>query len=49
LDGPLKEREGAIIRLNRRQRCAEVLLATEGIRRTIWLSYEVMEVKEGTT
>ena len=36
LDGPLKELEGKIVKINKRQKCA-------GIKNIIWLSYELIE------
>jgi transcriptional antiterminator NusG len=46
IDGPLKEWEGNIIKLNSRAKCAEVKIDTEGIIHTVWLSFEVINVIE---
>ena len=43
LEGPLKEQEGKIVKINKRQKCAGVKLEGEGIKQVIWLSYEVIE------
>jgi transcriptional antiterminator NusG len=40
IEGPLKEMEGNIVRINKRQKCAEVKIEGEGIKHTMWLSYE---------
>ena len=44
--GPLKEYEGKITKINKRRKCAEVLINTESIINKIWLSYELIERKE---
>ncbi|GAB6391893.1 MAG: transcription antitermination protein NusG [Treponematales bacterium] len=46
LDGPLKDYEGDIVRLNRRRQNAEVRIESEGFIHTVWLSYEVIEKKD---
>jgi transcription antitermination factor NusG len=40
LEGPLKELEGKIVKINKRQKCAGVKIEGEGINNIIWLSYE---------
>ena len=45
LDGPLKEYEGKITKINKRRKCAEVLINTEALVNKIWLSYELIEIK----
>jgi transcription antitermination factor NusG len=40
LEGPLKELEGNIVKINKRQKCVCVKIEGEGIKNTIWLSYE---------
>ncbi|GHU77809.1 hypothetical protein FACS189462_0670 [Spirochaetia bacterium] len=45
IDGPLKEYEGNIIKVNKRQKCVAVKINTEGIINTIWLSYEYIKEK----
>ena len=45
IDGPLKEYEGNIIKVNKRQKCVAVRINTEGIINTIWLSYEYIKEK----
>jgi transcriptional antiterminator NusG len=40
LEGPLKDYEGMIIKVNKRQKCAAIKLDGEGIEKVIWLSYE---------
>ena len=40
LEGPLKELEGKIVKINKRQKCAGVKIDGEGIKNIIWLSYE---------
>jgi transcriptional antiterminator NusG len=42
LEGPLKELEGQIIKINKRQKCVCVNIEGEGIKNTIWLSYEII-------
>ena len=43
VEGPLKELEGKIVKINKRQKCAGVKIEGEGIKNIIWLSYEIME------
>jgi transcriptional antiterminator NusG len=43
IEGPLKEYEGNIIKVNRRQKCVCVQINTEGLINKIWLSYECIE------
>jgi transcriptional antiterminator NusG len=40
MEGPLKEMEGKIVKINKRQKCAGVRIEGEGIKNIIWLSYE---------
>jgi transcriptional antiterminator NusG len=40
IEGPLKELDGKIVKINRRQKCAGIKLEGEGINGIIWLSYE---------
>jgi transcriptional antiterminator NusG len=40
LEGPLKNYEGNIIKINKRQKCVAIKLDGEGIENIIWLSYE---------
>jgi transcriptional antiterminator NusG len=46
IEGPLKELEGNIIKLNKNRRCAEVEIESFGIVHKVWLSYEVVEETE---
>jgi transcriptional antiterminator NusG len=43
MEGPLKDFEGKIIKINKRQKCAAIKLDGEGIEKVIWLSYEYIE------
>jgi len=43
IDGPLKEYEGNIIKINGRQKSAAVQIDSDGMIHTIWLSYELIE------
>jgi transcriptional antiterminator NusG len=45
VEGPLKEYEGKIKKINKRQKCAEIEIDTDKIINRIWLSYELIEVK----
>ena len=40
MEGPLKDLDGKIVKINKRQKCAGIKLEGEGIDRIIWLSYE---------
>jgi transcriptional antiterminator NusG len=40
MEGPLKNYEGKITKINKRQKCAAVKVSGEGIENVIWLSYE---------
>ena len=40
IEGPLKELEGKIVKINKKQKCAGVKIDGEGINNVIWLSYE---------
>jgi len=42
LEGPLKEFEGQIIKINKKQKCACVKIDGEGLKSTAWLSYEII-------
>jgi len=42
LEGPLKEFEGKIVKINRRKKYAAVKIEGEGIDKIIWLSYEII-------
>ena len=42
LEGPLKDLEGNIVKINKKQKCASVRIEGEGIKNTIWLSYEII-------
>jgi len=48
IDGPLKDYEGNIVKINSRSKCAEVKIDDEGVIHTIWLSYEIMEAEADT-
>jgi transcription antitermination factor NusG len=41
--GPLKELEGKIEKINKRQKCMGIKIEGEGIKNTIWLSYELVK------
>jgi transcriptional antiterminator NusG len=41
IEGPLKEYEGKIQKINRRRKCMAVEIGTEKIMNRIWLSYEL--------
>ena len=43
LEGPLKDYEGKIIKINKRQKCVAVKLDGEGMENIIWLSYECVQ------
>jgi transcription antitermination factor NusG len=43
LEGPLKDFDGKIIKVNKRQKCAAIKLEGEGIDKIIWLSYEYIK------
>jgi transcriptional antiterminator NusG len=43
LEGPLKDYEGKIIKIRRRQKCVAIKLEGEGIENIVWLSYEYRE------
>jgi transcriptional antiterminator NusG len=45
IDGPLKEYEGKITKIKKRQKCAEIEIGTDKIINKIWLSYELIEIK----
>jgi hypothetical protein len=40
IEGPIKGLEDKIIKINKRQKCIGIRMEGEGIRNTIWLSYE---------
>ena len=42
IEGPLKELEGKILKINKKQKCVCIELDGEGIKNTIWLSYEII-------
>jgi transcription antitermination factor NusG len=42
MEGPLKELEGQIVKINKKQKCAGIKLEGDGIKNTIWLSYELI-------
>ena len=42
MEGPLKEWEGQIVKINKRQKCACVKIDGDGLKNTIWLSYEII-------
>jgi transcriptional antiterminator NusG len=46
IDGPLKELEGKIIKVNRKRRCAEVAIESVGVVHRIWLSYELIKIHD---
>jgi transcription antitermination factor NusG len=46
IDGPLKELEGKIIKVNKRRKCAEIEIETFGTINKIWLAYELIEPKK---
>jgi transcriptional antiterminator NusG len=43
IEGPLKELEGKIVKINKKQKCAGIKIEGEGIKNLIWLSYELAE------
>jgi transcription antitermination factor NusG len=43
IDGPLKELEGRIIKVNKRRNCAEIEIDTSGIINRIWLGFEMIK------
>jgi transcriptional antiterminator NusG len=43
IDGPLKELEGQIVKVNKRRRCAELEVDAMGIIGKVWLSFELLE------
>ena len=43
VEGPLKNYEGKIIKINKRQKCVAIKLDGEGIENIIWLSYECIK------
>lgn len=49
LDGPLKDYEGKITRVDRRFRSCEVTVTVAGRETRVWLGYELVEPKEETT
>lgn len=49
LDGPLKDYEGKITRVDRRFRSCEVTVTVAGRETRVWLGYELVEPKETTT
>ena len=46
INGPLKEYEGKIVKINKKQNCAGIKLDGEGIQNTIWLSYDYINGEE---
>jgi len=44
LEGPLKEYEGKIVKINKRQKCVAIKLDGEGIKNEIWLSYDYINI-----
>jgi transcriptional antiterminator NusG len=42
MDGPLKDLDGKIIKINKKQKCAAIKLDGEGLNHIIWLSFEYM-------
>jgi transcriptional antiterminator NusG len=42
MEGPLKELEGNIVKINKRQKCICVRIEGEEIKNKIWLSYEII-------
>lgn len=43
MEGPLKELEGKIVKINKKQKCAGIKIDGEKINNIIWLSYEIIE------
>ena len=43
VEGPLKEMEGMITKINSRQKCAKVTIKGGIVNTSLWLSYEVIE------
>ena len=43
MEGPLKDFEGNIVKINKRQKCVKIKIDEEGIIKYIWLSYEYIE------
>ena len=46
IEGPLKDYEGKIIKVNKRQKCAAIKIDGEGLEFVIWLSYEYIDLGE---
>jgi transcriptional antiterminator NusG len=44
IDGPLKDYEGNIVKINKKQKCAGIKIEGEGIKNIIWLSYEKINI-----
>jgi transcriptional antiterminator NusG len=44
IEGPLKEMEGNIVKINKKQKCVGVNIEGEGIKNIIWLSYEYIKI-----
>ena len=42
MEGPLKELEGKIVKINKKQKCAGIKIEGENINAIIWLSYELI-------
>ena len=47
IEGPLKEYEGNIVKINKRQKCAKIEINGEGMINNVWVSYEYMDIKNG--
>jgi transcriptional antiterminator NusG len=45
IDGPLKEYEGKITKINKRQKCAEIEIGVETILKKVWLNYELVGIE----
>jgi transcriptional antiterminator NusG len=46
IDGPLKELEGKIIKVNKRRNCAEIEINASGIINRMWLGFEMIKREE---
>jgi transcriptional antiterminator NusG len=46
IEGPLRELEGNIVKINRKQKYAGVKIEGEGIKNIVWLSYEKIDIKK---
>ena len=49
VDGPLKDYEGQITKVNHRKRTAQVVMDVKGISMTVWLGFELIDRPEGSS